>query len=91
MTDLLGIGQRIPSRIRQTDRMSDPVKKLGAHFLFQLLDLEGYCGLGVAQFLTGTGKAAQFRRFYKDIEAPNIHITPLFLLFPTILLYMLTI
>ena len=76
MADLLGVAQRVPARVGQADAVPDAVKELDAHFLFQLLDLKGDGGLGIAQLFTGLGEAAQLGDFYKNTQRPQIHSWP---------------
>ena len=76
MADLLGVAQGVPPRVGQGDGVADAVKELSPHFLFQLLNLKGDGGLGIAQLFAGPGEAAQLGDLYKDIQRPQIHSWP---------------
>ena len=76
MADLLGVAQRVPARVGQGDGVADAVKELGAHFLFQLLNLKRDGGLGIAQLFARTGEAAQLGDFYKNTQCPKVHGCP---------------
>ena len=76
MADLLGVAQGVPPRVGQGDGVADAVKELSPHFLFQLLNLKGDGGLGIAQLFAGPGEAAQLGDFYKNTQCPQIHSWP---------------
>ena len=73
LVDLVGVPEDRPPFLRQLDRMADPLKKMGIQFPLQLLNLEGYCGLGEPQPLRCPGEAGEFCRIEKGLEVFQIH------------------
>ena len=53
--------------------MPDPLKQGDGQLLFQLFDLKGYGGLGVAQALCRQCKALQFVHHNKGFQIFDIH------------------
>ena len=57
----MGVLQDFASFVGQEDVVVDPFEKMDAEFRFELLDLKGHGGLGIAKALGCLGKTVQFR------------------------------
>ena len=70
---ITGVAQHPASLLRQHNAVVKPVEQRRAKLLFELFDLRGHGGLGIAEFLPGGGKTGVFAHSDKRPKYIEIH------------------
>ena len=72
--DAVGIAQQLLALVGEGNGMVDALEQQAVQLRFQLLDLKGHGGLGIAQRIRRPGEAVHFCHVHKGDEIADLHM-----------------